>query len=353
MASGYAFDRFRLDPDDRRLTEDGRPVELNARYFDALALLVRSEGQLVPKDRFMSEVWSGIPVTDEALTQCIRTLRRLLGDEAGRPRFIETVPKHGYRFIAPVDTPAVRMVEPGSSSWPRFVAIAIGGVIGGGIAGIVGGLAYGLAGASDSLEPGSGAISVLLVLLSVTVLVGVIGAAGVSLGVAAASYARPRSLLWSVTGGAAGGFLVGAFGRLLGMDAFGLLVGQSPGNITGGSEGLVLGAATGLATWLAARFGSVQRAAISAAVCGAAAGLLISILGGRLMLGSLDLLTRHLPKSRLRLDAISAIFGEHGFGAITRTATSMLEAGVFVASVAAAIEIARRRLPPAKSGVDQ
>ena len=44
-----------------------------------------------------------MPVTDEALTQCIRTLRRKLGDDANRPRFIETVPKHGYRFIAPVE----------------------------------------------------------------------------------------------------------------------------------------------------------------------------------------------------------------------------------------------------------
>ena len=44
-----------------------------------------------------------MPVTDEALTQCIKTLRRQLGDSASSPRFIETVPKHGYRFIAPVE----------------------------------------------------------------------------------------------------------------------------------------------------------------------------------------------------------------------------------------------------------
>ena len=50
----------------------------------------------------MGEVWRGIPVTDEALTQCIRTLRKQLGDDAARPRFIETVPKNGYRFVAPV-----------------------------------------------------------------------------------------------------------------------------------------------------------------------------------------------------------------------------------------------------------
>ena len=103
MAPGcFRFGPFLLDADDRRLTRDGAPVELNARYLDALALLVRERGKLVSKDRFLDEVWRGVPVTDEALTQCIRTIRRQLGDDAARPRFIETVPKHGYRFIAPV-----------------------------------------------------------------------------------------------------------------------------------------------------------------------------------------------------------------------------------------------------------
>src|SRR5687768_13217623 len=99
----YRFDRFALDPDDRQLSRDGVPVELNARYLDALALLVREAGRLITKDRFLDEVWRGVPVTDEALTQCIKTLRRQLGDDVARPRFIETVPKHGYRFIAPVE----------------------------------------------------------------------------------------------------------------------------------------------------------------------------------------------------------------------------------------------------------
>ena len=102
MSSRFRFDRFLLDPEDRQLRRDGAPVDLNARYLDALSLLVREQGKLVSKDRFLDEVWRGVPVTDEALTQCIKTLRRQLGDDAARPAFIETVPKHGYRFIAPV-----------------------------------------------------------------------------------------------------------------------------------------------------------------------------------------------------------------------------------------------------------
>lgn len=88
MADAYYFDRFMLDPDNRRLTEDGRTVELSGRYLDALVLLVGEEGRLVTKGRFLEEVWKGAPVTEEALTQCVRSLRKVLGDEAARPRFI-------------------------------------------------------------------------------------------------------------------------------------------------------------------------------------------------------------------------------------------------------------------------
>src|SRR5436190_14671287 len=99
----FRFDRFHLDPQDRQLRRDDDPIEISGRYLDALVVLVREKGGLVSKDRFLDEVWRGVPVTDEALTQCIKTLRRQLGDDATSPRFIETVPKHGYRFIAPVE----------------------------------------------------------------------------------------------------------------------------------------------------------------------------------------------------------------------------------------------------------
>src|SRR3982750_4437859 len=141
MTSGrFRFDRFILDPDDRQLKRGGEPVELNARYLDALALLVSEAGRLVSKDRFMDEVWRGIPVTDEALTQCIRTLRRQLGDDAARPRLIETVPKHGYRFIGAVQTAGAtaRAVLP--DGWRRGVLLGGAGPGGGGGAGVVRGL---------------------------------------------------------------------------------------------------------------------------------------------------------------------------------------------------------------------
>lgn len=95
MGVVFRFDRFSLDPDNRLLMRDDERLELNSRYLDALMLLVCRHGKLVAKNRFLDEAWNGVPVTDEALTQCIKMLRRHLGDDAASPRFIETVPKHG------------------------------------------------------------------------------------------------------------------------------------------------------------------------------------------------------------------------------------------------------------------
>lgn len=63
----FRFDRFFLDADNRQLKRDDEVVELSSRYLDALSLLVREQEMLVSKDRFLDEVWKGVPVTDEAL----------------------------------------------------------------------------------------------------------------------------------------------------------------------------------------------------------------------------------------------------------------------------------------------
>lgn len=342
------FDRFSLDPDDRRLLSDGVPVEVNARYLDALVLLVCEQGRLVTKDRFMDEVWRGVPVTDEALTQCIRTLRRLLGDDAARPRFIETVPKHGYRFIAAIDAGAVP-VAPVASTEARdarrraAVTIAIAGTGGGAIAGVIGGLAYGFLAASLPLQPAVGAVSVLLVLLCVTLVIALIGAAGVSIGVALAELAPVRPAAWRIVGGAAGGLAVGAVVKLLAHDGFSLLLGVSPGAVTGGGEGALLGGAVGLGAWLTAAMSARRSAAVAGAI-GAVAGMAIALLGGRLLGGSLALLASGFPAAHLRLGQIGGLFGEGGFGPVSLLVTGALEGALFSAGVVGAMTLARQRL---------
>jgi len=348
MTSGrFRFADFTLDPGDRRLSRGGEPVELNARYLDALALLVAEAGRLVTKDRFMDEVWRGVPVTDEALTQCIKTLRRQLGDDVARPRFIETVPKHGYRFIAAVEEigdsvagEAETKPQAGLSRWRRLFLLGGAGTIGAGLAGLAGGLIYGFAGASHPGAPETGSASVLLVMLWLTVAAALMGGAGVGFGIAAIGRASP----WSVAGGALGGLIVGGAVKMLGLDAFNLLLGRSPGDITGAVEGAMLGGAVGLGAWLAARAGSLRRGVALAAAIGAGGGLLIVLGGGRLMGGSLDLLARAFPGSRLRLDQIGALLGEDGFGPLSEAITGALEGALFAGCIVAAMLLARRSL---------
>jgi hypothetical protein len=288
-----------------------------------------------------------VPVTDEALTQCIRTLRRVLGDQAGDPRFIETVPKHGYRFIAPV---VAAGEQPNDTSEDRTAADVRGilllggaGTVGGGLAGLVGGIFYGFGGATEPLAPAMGAASVLLVLVSLSILAGLIGGAGVGFGIAAAELAPSRRWPWSALGGAVGGMVVGALARLLGLDAFTLLLGQSPGAITGGAEGALLGGAVGLAAWLGRADRTGRNMAIGA-LLGGLAGVVITALGGRLMGGSLELLASSLPNSRLRLDQVGSWFGEAAFGPVTHVITGGMEGLLFGAFVVSAMQIARRGL---------
>lgn len=365
MASGiFRFEHFCLDTRDRQLKRDDEPVELNARYLDALVLLVRDSGKLVSKDRFLDEVWQGVPVTDEALTQCIKTLRRQLGDNAANPRFIETVPKHGYRFIAhvePVDHEPAAGAEASARSgpggplpdtWREFLLLGSAGMIGGGVAGIFGGLFYGFAMASPPLQAGIGAVSVLLVLICLTIALGLVGGAGVGFGTAAAAFASGRPWPWSVVGGAFGGLVVGAFVELLGRDAFNLLFGQAPSDITGAAEGALLGAAVGFGAWVGSRGAgtfSLRSGIVAAALAGGAAGVLIPLLGGRLMGGSLDLLARSFPDSRLRIDQLGSLFGEGEFGPVSQIVTSGVEGALFSAFVVAAMILARRGLDESKA----
>jgi DNA-binding winged helix-turn-helix (wHTH) protein len=100
--AGYRFDSFYIDAVNRQLWRDGVLLSLNSKYFDVLLLLASHSGQLVEKSRIFEEIWAGVFVTDAALTQGIKDIRRQLGDDASNPRYIKTVPKHGYIFIGSV-----------------------------------------------------------------------------------------------------------------------------------------------------------------------------------------------------------------------------------------------------------
>ena len=97
----YRFGPFVLDIADRSLKRRGAPVSLTPKTFDLLVALVENAGRLVEKDTLLRTVWPDVAVEEGNLTKGVFSLRQLLEEEGG-PRYIETVPKRGYRFVAPL-----------------------------------------------------------------------------------------------------------------------------------------------------------------------------------------------------------------------------------------------------------
>lgn len=116
MSALYEFGPFRLEPDEERLLRDGVSVPLTPKAFDTLVCLVRKAGTLVDKDALMREVWPDAHVEDANITVNISTIRKALGDGVEGQRYIETVPKRGYRFVAPVRLIEVEPPSPASIS---------------------------------------------------------------------------------------------------------------------------------------------------------------------------------------------------------------------------------------------
>jgi len=93
------FDGFELDEANAWLAFDGRSVAIAPRPFAVLCALARRPGCLVTKDHLLDMVWGHRFVTDSVLKTAISDVRAALGDDSRRPRYIETVPRRGYRFI--------------------------------------------------------------------------------------------------------------------------------------------------------------------------------------------------------------------------------------------------------------
>src|SRR5205814_9519756 len=99
----YAFGRIRLKTAERVLLREGELVPLTPKVFDILLTLVEKGGQVVEKDDLMKRVWPSTFVEEGNLTQNVSLLRKALGESPSGPQFIETVPRRGYRFVAPVN----------------------------------------------------------------------------------------------------------------------------------------------------------------------------------------------------------------------------------------------------------
>src|SRR5690348_14850117 len=98
----YEFGPFVLDARSRILLKDGVTVRLTPKAFETLLVLIQHGVQVVEKEQLMKEVWPDTFVEEGSLSRNIHELRKALGDTSSQPSYIETIPKRGYRFLAPV-----------------------------------------------------------------------------------------------------------------------------------------------------------------------------------------------------------------------------------------------------------
>jgi DNA-binding winged helix-turn-helix (wHTH) protein/predicted ATPase len=119
----WIFEPFRVDPANACLWRGDQMISLRPKVFAVLSHLVARAGQLVTKEALFEAVWPETAVTDVVLKACIREVRQALGDMAQSPRFIATVHRRGYRFIAPVTmepyADAGQPAADGGRQWPR------------------------------------------------------------------------------------------------------------------------------------------------------------------------------------------------------------------------------------------
>src|SRR5215831_14732022 len=100
--ASYRFGPFTADRVGYQVLRDGRALDLTPKLLDLLFHLLDHSATLITKEALLDALWPDANVTDNALAQAISELRDALGDDAGTPRFIKTVARRGYRFIAPV-----------------------------------------------------------------------------------------------------------------------------------------------------------------------------------------------------------------------------------------------------------
>src|SRR6266702_1395389 len=115
----YEFGPFRLELREHRLLRQGVRIPLTGKAFQTLRVLVEARGNLVSKQDLMTAVWPETSVEENNLDRNISTLRKALGEQSTDRPFIETVPRVGYRFLAPVTES-----NPASSPSPSPVEIS-------------------------------------------------------------------------------------------------------------------------------------------------------------------------------------------------------------------------------------
>lgn len=115
LLAGFRIGECVIEPRQNRIVRGDAQVHLEPRVVDVLVCLAEHAGEVVSRDTLNQQVWGNVVVTDQAVTNCISELRHHLGDDRAARRVIETIPKRGYRLMAPVQL--VRVAPPTDQPW--------------------------------------------------------------------------------------------------------------------------------------------------------------------------------------------------------------------------------------------
>ena len=344
----YRFSHFVVSPGRRVLVRDGRELPVIPRYFDLLVLLIERRREAVHKRDIFDRVWADVIVSDSALSQAIRTLRRTLGDDSREPQFIRTVSRHGYQFVFTdvveeedeVDAAAVRPPTSPSaemairSDGSRWADACLGSGLAGAAGGAVGALTL------AALPESHATLDLVPVLAVIGGTCAALGGAGVTAGLMSARAAPPA---WKrpalVAGGAFGGALVGTIVQWLCRWSLEALVGvRVP--IGGGLEGLIIGGAAGLAYALVTERVDADHASevrgprrryaviLTALLCGVG-GMAITMSGRPLVGGTVHAIAQTARGSKVTLAPLGQLMGEADFGPLSQSVVGFSEAALF------------------------
>jgi DNA-binding winged helix-turn-helix (wHTH) protein len=121
----YRFGPFTVESTAYRLLKNGAVVQVSPKVIDLLLYLVARPSLLVTKEELFTALWPDVAVTDNALTQAVSELRQALGDDSSNPRYVQTVARRGYRFIATVQLPELQTAVSSDVAVMRPPALAV------------------------------------------------------------------------------------------------------------------------------------------------------------------------------------------------------------------------------------
>src|ERR1700722_4311421 len=119
MADKIRFGVYELDREAMELRKRGVHIRLQEQPFQVLVILAERPGEIVTREELRDQIWGNTFVDfDQSLNKAVNRIREALNDNAGAPEYVETVPRRGYRFIAPVTLP-LATETPGPAAFPK------------------------------------------------------------------------------------------------------------------------------------------------------------------------------------------------------------------------------------------